>query len=155
MAKITPEYTFTDGTAMYRRFVHEGPRSNRNLFERIKYLNVTEMQREQHFVCHTPEGKVIGDLALQQSPWEQNTIWLKHIAVDKAYQNQGIATELLKRGFEHVEAQGKILEFSSFSDEGKKYLKPLIQRLRADFPSLEMKLSDPLDDDMFAIHPQP
>lgn len=155
MPKTTPEYTFIDGTEMHRRFFQEGPRSNRDLFERIKYLNVHEMQGELHFVCHTQEQKVVGDLALQHSPWEHETIWLKHIAVDKAFQNQGIATELIKRSFEYVDEQGKILECSSFSDEGKRYLKPLFQRLRGEFPSLRMKFSDPLDDDLFAIHIQP
>jgi RimJ/RimL family protein N-acetyltransferase len=144
-----------DGNEMHRRFYREGPRSNRDIFKRIKFLDASEMQDEQHIVCHTSSDKVIGDLAFQQSQWDQNIIWMKHISVDEAYQNQGIATELLRYAFEYVESKNKIFEFSSFTDEGKQHLKRVIQRLRDEYPSLELKVSNRFDDDMFITNPHP
>lgn len=138
MAKITPEYTFIDGDTMYQRFFSDGPRSNRDLFDRIKYLNVSEMQKEDHFVCHTAEGKIIADLAIQQSPYETDVIWLKHVSVDPKYRNQGIASELMRRCFEHMSNEGKTLELSSLSEEGKAYLPALIRRLRSEYPEVEV-----------------
>lgn len=137
----TLEFTFTDGTSMYRRFVHEGPRSNRNLFERLRYLDPSEVQREDHFVCHTSNGKVLADLAIQQSPYQADIVWLKHVEVDVYYRNQGIATELMRRCFEHVAAEGKVLEFSSLSKDGKVWLPQVVRRLRCDYPELTITKS--------------
>jgi GNAT superfamily N-acetyltransferase len=150
----TLEFTFTDGTSMYRRFVHDGPRSNRNLFERFRYLDPAEMQREDHFVCHTSNGKVLADLAIQQSPYREDLVWLKHVEVDRRYRKQGIATELIRRCFEHVEAEGKTLEFSSLSEDGKASLPQVVRRLRYDYPELTVTKSHMDEKEDFGPSPE-
>jgi hypothetical protein len=83
------------GAEMLGRFYRDASEQNRDLFERIKYLHSGKMTRESHFVAFTQDRRVIGDLDIQQSPYDGNVIWLKHVSVDGDFRRQGIAGRLL------------------------------------------------------------
>lgn len=121
---------------MYRRFFIEAKRSNRDTLARIKYLHIDEMFRETHFVCHTDKDRIIGDLAIQQSPCEMGVLWLKHVSVDSSYRNLGIAKRLIEACVFHVWCENQVLEISRYSEDGTLFLKPLFDRLAAEMPDV-------------------
>ena len=145
------QFAFIDGSEIVSRFSGDDD----NPFARIKYLHVTEAPKEQHFICYTEQDKLVGSLALQQSPWNSAILWVKHVSVDRDFQNRGIAKQLLAMTFEHALSVDKVLEFSSFSNEGKRFLKPAVLRLQDEFPTLQVKLTDKSDEDDFSLHPGP
>ena len=59
-----------------------------------------------------------------------------HIAVDPAYQNKGLATHLLEELFSYLRIHNLELVRSSPSDQGKLYIQPVMQRLRAKYPDV-------------------
>ncbi len=94
------------------------------------------MFKEFHIVCHTDNNKVVGDLALQQSPFDDDIIWLKHVSVAEKFRNMGICKQLLATSIDYVRQNGKTLEVSSYSEMGNLYLEPLIQKAISDNPDL-------------------
>lgn len=135
------------GGDMYERFYRRYLPKSEDLFDRIRYLHSSEMFREYHFVCHTMDDYVVGDLGLQQSPYkaEEDVLWLKHVSVDTNYRQRGIATRLLEASIRHAHEARKVLQLSSYSEDGKLYLKPLIARLRKEFPVVSITSSDPYE----------
>lgn len=147
-----PQLTISgmDGSVMYDRFYRDPYPASSDLFDRIRYLNSSEMFKEYHFVCHTADDIVVGDLGLQQSPFEgeADLMWMKHVSVDKHHRQQGIATELMEAAIGYCREHGKTLQMSSYSDEGKLYLRPLVRRLRQDWPDVEIAPPQYDDDDL-------
>ena len=62
---------------------------------------------------------------LQQSPYDQNEIWLKFFEVAPQFKNQGISKQLIQNVIEvfKVKYPGKILKRSNASKEGEMFLK--------------------------------
>lgn len=132
MAKLnleTVHYAKFQGSEMYSLFCTEYRKANKNIFDDIRYLDVNEMFKELHIVCFKENHKVIADLALQQSPEDENVYWLKHISVSAQYRKQGIAGRLLNLCIDHIRTVGKELHVSSYSEMGELYLAPVIVRL--------------------------
>jgi ribosomal protein S18 acetylase RimI-like enzyme len=114
----------------------QGPRqANHDVHKRIKYLHFSWNSKEEHFVIFDGQ-KLIADLSIQQNPYDKKQIWLMHIAVDPAYQNKGLATRLLEELFKYLKIRDLELVRSSPSDDGKLYVQPVMQRLRAKYPEV-------------------
>jgi len=133
---VTIQIAFMPGTEMAARFYRDAYEFNCDLFERIRYLHSGEMRQEDHFVAFAENKRVVGDLALQQSPYDSQILWLKHVSVDEEYRNQGIAGRLLRRCMDHLEQTGKKMKLSSFSDDGERYLRHVLQRLETAHPDV-------------------
>lgn len=138
-------FSFVDGRSLYQRFNKENTHPSENPFKRIKYLDVARIKSERHFICCTLAGRLIASLAIQPSPLNPKAILVNHISVDQDFRNLGIATLLIDNCLSYAAEASKSLEFSSFSDEGKMFLKPVIRRLQKKHPAVEITLTDPLD----------
>jgi GNAT superfamily N-acetyltransferase len=125
-------FSMVAGESMYRRFFIDARRANRDVLTRIKYLHIDEMFRETHFVCHTKKDRIVGDLAIQQSPTEMEVTWLKHVSVDPSYRNLGIAKRLISNCIFHVRGENKVLEVSRYSEDGTRFLKPHFENVGAE-----------------------
>ena len=108
---------------------------NHNVTDRIKYLHFSWNSKEEHFVIFDGK-KLIADLSIQANPHDKRQIWLMHIAVDPAYQNKGLATKLLEELFRYLKIHDLELVRSTPSDQGKLYIQPVMQRLRAKYPEV-------------------
>ena len=107
---------------------------NPNLFDRIKYLNSKEMMREIHFVI-LDNKQIVADGALQQSPYEEKELWIKHISVDEDYRNRGYARAIMDSIYKYAVKKKQYLVHSSFSDMGERHLPNMISQLDAKYPT--------------------
>lgn len=93
------------------------------------------MMKEIHFV-HTSENQIISNLALQQNPYDDSELWLKHVSVDGRYRNKGLATELYTKAVNYARSQNKSLKRSSPSEMGAKYLSNVVDKIKKENPGL-------------------
>lgn len=89
--------------------------------ERFQYLNASEARNETHFVA-IMDNQIVGIRAIEQSPYAENELWVKFIAVDPRYRFMGIARELVKQTAEYAASANKTLVGSSLTDMGTKFL---------------------------------
>ena len=127
-----PHMVMMNGDAVYQQYCQLPV--NRDVFERIKYLSVNEMYREVHIIA-TKGNKIIGDIGLHVSPFDENTIWVKHVSVDPEFRRKGIARAMVEFMFDWFDILGenRVMELSSYSEDGKKYLQPMIASLRSKY----------------------
>lgn len=118
-------------------------RRNTDVFDRLKYLDHSARTdaTQAQVVITDQRNTIIAAASLQQSPYDQKRLWLLGISVDAQHRNQGHATALLRSAFAHAAARAQTLEVSSFSDDGRSYLAPLIPRLHREFPALTLSTS--------------
>jgi ribosomal protein S18 acetylase RimI-like enzyme len=83
------------------RFIQNTEEENADVFERIRYLNSSSVYDEFHFIA-LDDKKVVGNLAIQTSPFNPDEMWLMHVAVDSDYRNKGIAKSLATMLFSHI-----------------------------------------------------
>lgn len=113
--------------------------NDRTAFDEVKYLSVSRREKETHISCWDG-NKLVGDIEIENAPYESDTVWMKHVTVRPQYQNMGIAKQLLDRAFQHINAGSRdIVVISSFSDQGKQYIKSYIQSLETNYPNLEFQ----------------
>lgn len=117
---------------------------NHDMFDRLKYMIPRALENESVYYI-TDNDKVIAAASIQQSPDEPEVMWLKFVSVDNAYRQQGLATKLLTRLFQDFEQNGKILHLSSYTKMGEAYLKPLITKIRSNYPKLRLRQGDRID----------
>lgn len=96
---------------------------------RIKYFFPQYMQDHSHFIAQ--EGnKIVGILALQKSdPFYGLCYHIEYVSVDASYQNQSLATQLIKEALIFCQQQGAKIKVGSLSDDGSSYVKPVLDRL--------------------------
>lgn len=104
----------------------------------LKYFAVSSLRQEPHLTLWWG-GKLIGDLELQQNPYNKDIVWIQHVSIRKGYQGNGYAKMLLNAAIKKVKAIGKKIVPSSFSDEGAKKLSGTMERLRSENPDILMK----------------
>jgi GNAT superfamily N-acetyltransferase len=127
------------GDALYQRH-YMSPLENGDvptLFEDFKYLDVSEMMREDHFVVEN-NGQLIGTLAIQTNPYNDNEIWLKHIVVHKEHRQKGVAKRLLSALFSHAQLTGQVIKRSSPSALGAAYLPGIYAALTNAYPNVRI-----------------
>jgi ribosomal protein S18 acetylase RimI-like enzyme len=111
---------------------------NEGIFSRLKYLHSSEIWDESHFIA-LDNNKVVGNLAIQLSPYNKAELWLKHVTVDQEYQNQGIATNLAEMLFKYLELRPELyLLRSSPSEMGTKYFSGIMHRLIIAYPHIKV-----------------
>lgn len=104
---------------------------NQGLRARLKYLSSGWRDTESEVDLVVFDGdRVVGAAGLQQSPSESDVLWMMFISVDPDYKSRGIGRLLAEGTVDYAKKAGKLLSVSTFSDEGKKYLKPVYDRLR-------------------------
>lgn len=123
------------GKKLFWDYYSNGLGSNPDLLTRLPYLNPREMENELHFIILDGQT-VIADAAIQQSPYEEHIIWLKHIVVDVNYRNKGYARRLLEHIYAYASSNKKQIEHSSFSDLGQQYLPNIIKQLDLKYPEV-------------------
>lgn len=103
----------------------------------IKYWIPNEYN-ETVIVCMDYKERILGMISLEQSPHrgQEDLLWIKFVSVRGDMQCQGIATELIKRGFEYAQTNNKSLLNSSYSETGNKYIKPVFTRISALYPQV-------------------
>lgn len=126
------------GSEMHRRFYHpsEHP-ENDDMYDgqRLRYMDYMSVHKEHHIYAR--DGmKIVGDLALQKIPHEEDAFWIQHVTVDPEYQNQGIAKRMLWKAAEYALEAGCRLESSSFSSAGADYLLRTIDAINDEHPAL-------------------
>src|SRR5690606_30143747 len=68
--------------------------ANDGLEDRIRFLVPSEFRHEQHFAARIGD-RVVGVGGIEESPSESDVLWVKFVAVDSAYRNRGIATQIV------------------------------------------------------------
>jgi GNAT superfamily N-acetyltransferase len=94
-----------------------------SLAERIPYVKDGTDPGETYFTVER-DGKIVGVTAIEQSP-DEGVVWSKFTSVDPAYRKQGIAKELVAKKLAYVDAQGKVMKLSQYSEDGERYLSKL------------------------------
>ena len=61
-----------------------------------------------------------------------------HVTVDERFRRRGIAARLIQMAVEEAFGQFGTLEFSTYSDEGAKFLPGVVDRLRGLFPDIRI-----------------
>lgn len=95
------------------------------IYDRLCYLSPSEAEKEHHYFS-VIDGKKIGVISFEISPYNKKQLWLKHIAVDDEHKNQGVANALIIHAFDDLpsrfpEQNGLVI--SSFSDEGEMFIR--------------------------------
>ncbi len=74
-------------------------------------------------------NEIVGLAELQKNPYEENTYWVKFMAVDPLYQGNRYASQLVEKIFEFAKEKQATLEASSYSEEGWSKLKPVFSKI--------------------------
>lgn len=105
-------------------------------FDLNKLINKNLAHQELFYSVIEVGGKIVGLSELEKSPastLDREIYWLTFIAIDPAYQNQGLSSRLLAEAFKFVKEKEATLETSSYSDEGWKKLKENINKLANEY----------------------
>jgi len=122
--------------------VHENKYGNGDVFERLHYLLVPEVEKEMS-ITFLYDWKIIGILWLQPSPYNEDTLWLKHLSIDKAYKNRGISKVLMYEMFEYIsQSDFTTLELSSYSKEWEEFVAHNLEnKIWPQYPNLRITTS--------------
>lgn len=127
--------TFMTGDELEQYITKTQYTTNNDVFDRLKYLFPSEIGREDHFVV-LDNGKIIASLAIQVNPYDEDQLWLKHVVVDENYRNQGLATKLIDALFKYLQKTNLELVRSTPTEQGQKYIQPIMQRYKQLYPNV-------------------
>jgi len=123
---------------MFWEFYANGRGSDPTMFERIGFLNPREMERETHFIVDE-EGMVVADAAIEQNPYDNSNVWLKHIFVTETHRRRGLASLLIENIHRYCSEQQKSLTRSSATDMGAAYLPTVFERCHILYPDVDVR----------------
>jgi GNAT superfamily N-acetyltransferase len=109
-----------------------------DLFDRIKYLHSNEMFKEDHIIVVTDTGLVVGNIATQVNPYDTTQLWIKHVSVDPAYHNKGVATVMVEELYALARDTQKSLQRGSPTQMGKDHLTEVFHRASARNPDVHV-----------------
>lgn len=100
----------------------------------FKYLNLSELTglqgvRNKHFPTVESNGEIIGLAELEESPYEENSLFIKFVSVDPNFQDQGYGSKLIEEIFKFAKENDYSLQSSMYSDDGFTKLKPKLNEL--------------------------
>jgi hypothetical protein len=128
------------GTEVYQEI-----QKDRRLLEETMYLRHSNLRtdaRAIHFVAFEGD-KVVGDLELQENPYDDNVYWFAHVTTRVGYKKQGISNQMIRACLDFCnKSNRRILKISTFSDEGEQRVKPTLERLRAEYPNVQIVFSN-------------
>lgn len=122
---------FLDNGEMFKRMRQ---RINKDVCKNIKYL--CPQDRMEDYLVVERDGKIVGVLGYQKSPYEPDMVWLKFISVHPKYRNQRIAKLLMDSLFKFLLEEGYRLQPSIFSEDGEQYIKKYIEQFDRDYPGI-------------------
>lgn len=129
------------GDQLWTLYLRRDPQA----FEEITYLDWSDRSDRSVHIVASEGGKLVADCVLFKNPNDAEMWWLQFIATRKGYENRGYAAKIMRRVFEFVStSERKKLQFSFFSDAGLQRIYPLSEKLRREFPTVEV-LYDPHD----------
>jgi GNAT superfamily N-acetyltransferase len=103
-----------------------------DVYDRIDYLSpnlVYGWDWEETILYIEVKNKLVAAAGLQENPNDPEMLWMKFISVDSEFRNMGMATSLFPAVVAFAENKGyKKLKISSYEPDGKKFLKPVIDR---------------------------
>lgn len=116
-----------EGQKLFESCLSEDFQMDTEPFKNLKYFNCSEFEKETHIVAY--EGnRLVGNIALQISPYSPRTMWMKQVAVLPDVQGKGVATMLIEKCMEFVGNMKFKLEVSSFSEEGNEKIRKVFER---------------------------
>jgi GNAT superfamily N-acetyltransferase/disulfide oxidoreductase YuzD len=118
-----------------------GDKLNADLTTRIKYFYWNPSVYKQNHIVALDGKKIVGIVSLEENPYRKSEIWVMFVSVDKDYYNLGLAKRMLEGVYEQVKKEGKykVIEFSSYSEEGKLKLPNTIKNIAGKYPSIITK----------------
>lgn len=129
-------HTFLSGADLITGYVRHDVPENFDVYERVPYMRHTSFSDEVHVVAFDDQ-KIVGDLALQPNPDDQDVWWLMHVGVDADYRNQGVARRLLTEAADFVrDSPRSKLSPSSLTDDGEAYLTGILNEIGVRHPGL-------------------
>lgn len=134
-------FTYTEPinqTDLYMNYVLDNM-DNTEILEsnQIKYW-LPNQYRETLIACLDDKERIVGLIGLEQSPHrgQDDLLWVKFVSVRGDMQRQGVATELIRRGFEYAKEHHKSLLNSSYSEMGEKSIKSVFARISTEYPQV-------------------
>ena len=106
-----------NGQELFESCIDENHQMTSEPFKSLKYFKCSEFEKETHIVAYDGD-RLVGNVALQISPYAPRTMWMMQIAVLPDMQGKGIARQLIDKCMSFVGNMGFCIEISSFSDEG-------------------------------------
>lgn len=100
-----------------------------DLEQRIQFLYYKNALDEHHITAEI-DSEIVGMVGLQNSPYEENVVWIKFCSVYPPFRNMGIGTSLVEQTVEWAIEREHLLKPSSYTEDGHKYLMPVIERMK-------------------------
>ncbi len=112
-------------------------RANANVFERLQYMTFQDCQDDtRSHVVVTENKKIVAAANLQTPENDTERLWILGVSVDRAHRGQKLSNRMLTRVFAYAAEHKKILEPSSFTEQGFRCLAPVMARLHEKHPDL-------------------
>lgn len=135
LTEVSPRVQRLHGNKLFWNYYANGKGPDKQLFKKFTFLNPREMESEEHFII-VDDGKVLADAAVQESPYNAKELWIKHVQVAVPYQKQGFGRLLMEAIYRYASKYEYKLVHSSFTDDGEKYLKPIVAQLDQKYPEV-------------------
>lgn len=120
--------------------------ANKDVSKRLKYfpVGISCCQQDILAFIEMPSRKIIAATGMQQSLFDPNVVFTNFISVDPDYRKMGFARKLVRNRFIWMRDnyKGKTLELSDFTAMGAIFIKPLIDELSKDYPSVIVKYKE-------------
>ena len=98
-----------------------------NPFNDIKFLESSEIKREDHFVAWLGDT-IVGMAGIEKNPYNNNEMWGKFVSVQPSYQGKGIGGNLMRLVLKYCKDNGFTFSPSSYTDDGEQKLKPIVDK---------------------------
>lgn len=111
---------------------------NEDMHDRIHYMRGSKFDNATHIVGVLPNGKVVADIQIETSPYNENEKWFMHVAVDLEFRGRGLPLEMGRATAEYLSGLPNLekISISSLSRDGRRFLKPVMRQLGDEFPAL-------------------
>ncbi len=95
--------------------------------------NILRKDAKYVFPVVMEEDKIVGISELEMNPDDHKIFWIKFISVAEEARGRGNASKLAEEIFRFAKEKGYTLEGSSYSEDGYKKLKPVLNRLATQY----------------------
>lgn len=105
-------------------------KENQNILQRLDFMTAS-IDGEEEMIIAKDVNKIIGVHAYTN--FNNDFIKISYIQVDKEYQKQGIATELMKILIQWAKENKKGIISSQYSESGQKYVKNQMKKFAQEY----------------------
>ncbi len=99
----------------------------------LRYLLDRHRSHEQYYSIIESENEIAGIACLEVNPENKENLWIQLVSIDPKYHDQKLSRKLLSEVYKFAKENNYNLEASSYSEDGHKKLKPLLQELSTQF----------------------